>query len=149
MNLYSVCARTRCYSLVLLATMMVLGAGGCRATYSFVQGYQLESRRVDGALELIVAGGAVEVVAGSSLTFWARCKLEPNYSITWNLGTGLAPQVGHQACGYFPYGGDYLVKAVCRNEKNHYAEASVLVNVRFMNSSPPTSQGLCQNVIIK
>lgn len=128
--------------------VMIILMSGCRAKYAFLPGYELESRRIEGGLELIVAGGAQEVVAGTSLTFWARCKLHPRYVISWDLGEDLPRQMGQHACGYFPYGGLYSVKATCRNEQNHYAESSVLINVRYMNSSPPADASvLCQNVI--
>lgn len=128
--------------------IVLISAGGCRAKYAFLPGYELESRQIEGGLELIVAGGAQEIVAGTSLTFWARCKLNPRYAISWDLGDDLPRQMGQHACGYFPYGGLYLVKATCRNQQNHYAESSVLINVRYMNSSPPAHTSvMCQNII--
>lgn len=129
-----------------LCAVVMLMLSGCRTQFAFVEGYEIESQRWDGALEIIVVDPK-EVPQGSTVRFWARCKLEPPYSITWDFGSQNNLASSHQACGRFPYAGLYVIQATCRNKKNHYAQDSVVIEVKYMNQSTSV-QSVCPNVIM-
>ena len=122
-----------------LALLMLGGIiscfAGCRSTFSFVEGFELESRLIDDGITVSVRSGSQQILTGTTIDFMAQCHVPNHSSITWDMGDSSIQRIGNVVSHTYEWAGTYTIKVTCKNERNHYAEDSVQVRVDFDDHS--------------
>ncbi|MCY4443589.1 MAG: hypothetical protein OXC44_02180 [Proteobacteria bacterium] len=115
--------------------VLMVGVVSCRTQFNYIFGTEQELVIKDDALTVYTSHNKLTTQGhkDSLLTLQARCTLNNNPVITWDLGDGSEKKLGTHITHRYAFAKNYKVTATCENDLRVRAQKSILIQVEYKN----------------